>query len=175
MDAKEFNQLLQSHKNDVTAANELHLYCLTIIKKRLLFRNGSNDLESLAHSILERFIANPPDKYIFTPVSYLNKCTDNFLSNLKRKESREIALTQDLSYEQSFDALETVETFRQLEEYIGKEDAYLVYGHCVERVEENQLAKEIGISYTAARQRISRALKKLKKILKKDVTKLDFF
>lgn len=175
MDAKEFNELIKLHKTDVNAANELHLYCLSIFKKRLLYRNGQNDLESLAHSILERFITNLPNGYVVSPVSYLNKCTDYYLSNLKRKESHEVALAQDFSYEQSFDALETLETFRLLEEYLGKEDAYLVYGHCVEKVEEKQLAIETGITYTAARQRISRALKKLKKILKGNVTKLDFF
>lgn len=170
MDAKEFNKLINLYKSNKNDANELLLYCLKIIKMRLLFRNGLNDLESFAHSVLEKFISNLPDHYITFPTAYLNKCTDNYLFTLKSKKVRETALTCDISYEQRYEALEKLEIFRELEKHLNKLDAALIYGHCIEEVPQKQLAKEFKMSYSAVRQRISRAKKKLKIVLSKNVT-----
>lgn len=169
MDAKRINELIKLYKCNKNAADELQLHCLKIIKKRLLFRNGLKDLESLSHSILEHFISNLPD-YIVFPTAYLNKCTDNYLSTRKKKNNRETALSCDISYEQRFEALEKLEVFRELEKHLNKEDAILIYGHCVENVPEKQLAEELKMSYPAVRQRISRGKKKLKIIFSQNVT-----
>lgn len=170
MDAKEFNELKNLYKCNKNATDRLQLHCLQVIKKRLLFRNGLKDLENLAHSILEKFISNLPDHYIVAPISYLNRCTDNYLSTLKSKNERETALTSDISYEQRFEALEKFEFFCELEEHLGKLDAILIYSHCVEKIPELQLAKELKMPYTAVRQRICRAKKKLKTIFSQNVT-----
>lgn len=170
MNAKEFNELIKLYGRNKNAAVDLHLHCLKIIKKRLLFRNGINDLESLAHSILEKFISNLPDYYIFSPTAFLNKCTDNYLSTLKTKKERETALTCDISYEQRFEALEEFEIFHKLEKHLGKLDAILIFCHCIEKIPEKQLAKDLNMTYTAVRQRVSRSKKKLKLIFGRHVT-----
>lgn len=172
MSVAEFNNLLKLYRNDTDAANRLNLYCLKVIKKRLLFRNGLKDLESIAHSILLKFITKLPD-YVLFPVAYLNKCTDNHLSTLKSKREREIALTSDISYEQSFEELDKFDIISELEQYLDKLDVDLIYGYCVEDIPEKVLAVKYNISYEAARQRISRSKKKLRTIFGKDVTMSD--
>ena len=173
MDAQEFNKLLIQRKYDETASGKFYDYCLMIIKRRLLFRNGLKDLETIAHSIMEKFVTYVPDYYIAAPVTYINKSVDNYLSTHKNQNSREEELTCEVSYEQRFEELEALELFCELEKHLSELDAYLIYAHIVEKVPEKELAKELKLSYPLVRKRISRGLKKMKKFYEEDVTKND--
>lgn len=164
MDAKEFNDLLKVYEYDPGAANKLFAFCLSVIQKRLRYCNGSDDLESLSHSILAKFIKNIPD-YVLFPEAYLCKCTNNYLSSLKKKEHKDLPLIKDICYEQRFNELEKFDIFNELEKHLDNLDAVLIYGHYVEDIPEKQLAEENGLKPSTARQRICRAKKKLKKIL----------
>ena len=173
MNAREFNELKLKRKYDQAASAQFYDYCLMIIKRRLLYRNGLKDLGTTAHSIMVKFVKYLPDHYISAPVTYINKSVDNYLSTNKSKNSREEELTYEVSYEQRFDALEASEVYRNLEKYLSEEDAYLIYAHIIEGIPEKELANSLKMSYPLVRQRISRGLKKLKKFYEEDVTKYD--
>ena len=170
MDVKEFNKLLKLSKYDSVAAYNLNIYCLSVIKRRLLFRNEFDNLESLSHAVLQAFCEREKRGYINCPVAYLQKCTDNFLSNRKRKESRYVPLNKEIPCEQYFESLEKEELYQFLVSKIGEVNAKIMYLRCVENAPEKDIAGmlKLDIRYDAVRQRIKRNKDILKEIFENE-------
>ncbi len=166
MEIEEFNKLLKEYHTDKNSATELCRYCLANIKRRVfsLYRN-IYDAEDLARDILANFIRFLPKHYVFAPMKYLNKVTDNYIKKHYSNYEEILPISVNFSYEQNFEKLEKSEVMILLKKYLCKSAAEAVYLKVIEAMPETKIAKRLNLSYGYVRVLLCQSMKTLKEEL----------
>ena len=170
MNSITFNRCLAQIKTSESAFREIYEYYLPKIKYHLKFRFGDQvDFEDVAHDLFTRLIRMEKPPWVDNPTAWVYKICDNIaLDAIKQKsgftaidERTAISAQAQVDYER----VEENSAFFAVLRNIDSEDAELVKLIIWDGYNIKEAAKIIGVSHGAARQRYSRALKKLKMYL----------
>lgn len=156
---------MKAKKKDEQAVVILNKYCIKAITHHLSLKfNNKNEVEDWAHDVFTyRILSNLPDKYIDYPKAWLYKVADNYVCTELKKQHRTLEYKDDIYSDKEF-----VDLYNKyiLEEVLKDEDELTVkililnlhYGYTFE-----EIAILLKIKPATARQRASRAKRKIKK------------
>lgn len=171
MRPQDFNRLLRQLKTSEAAFREIYEYYLPRIKYRVVSKYGGRvDFEDVAHDVFTKLIRMEAPPEVQSPNAWIYRICDNAVMDALRRTGREVGLNEDiLSAPQTgpltVGEVEADSDFFSVLSHLGKEDAELVRLVIWEGYNLKEAAGLLGMGHGAARQRYSRALKKLKDYL----------
>ncbi len=127
------------------------------------------EFEDVAHEFFTRLIRMEKPPWVDNPTAWVYKICDNIALDLIRKNGFSDTIDERTAIsaqaQEDFDSIEENSAFFAVLRNIDEEDAQLVKLVIWDGYNIKEAAKIMGINHGAARQRYSRALKKLKKYL----------
>lgn len=165
MEARSFNRLLKSIKNDENSFNELYRFYARRIVYRLSLTYGRELAEDVAHDFFLKLIM--PDheyQYIDRPTSWVYACCDNIAKTKIKSEFKYVPLDASIECPCIDDLVppDLQSAFNELDEITCKIlKLYYWEGYNLEEISEM-----LNIKYATVRKKHSRAKAKLKKFLK---------
>lgn len=170
INSAQFNALIiQAKKKNEQAIVILNKYCIKAIIRHLSLKfNNSNEVEDWAHDVFTyRILSNLPDKFISHPKAWLYKVADNYVFTELKKQKRTLEYKDDIYTDKEF-----VDLYNKymLDEVLKDEDELTVkililnlhYGYTFD-----EIAILLKIKSATARQRASRAKRKIRKVVTK--------
>lgn len=171
MTSEAFNKYLKRIRTDEKAFRAIYEYYLPKIKYHVLSKYGrSVDFEDVAHDAFTKLIRleDPPE--VENPTAWIYKICDNAANDQISARGGELPLDErvDASPPPSVKTLADAESESDYFSLVGKlerSDAEIVLLITFEGYNLKEAAEILGLSHVAARQKYSRALKKLKILL----------
>ncbi len=168
MNSARFNKLFKRISDSESAFREIYEYFLPKIKYRVFSKYGNSvDFEDVAHDVFTRLLSIKDPPQVDNPIAYVYKICDNVaLDHLRKKKS---TVPLDENYGTSADEIAFEEgemCFFSALKLIDEDSAGIVRMVLWEGYNLREVSEILGISYGAARQKYSRAVKKLKEKIK---------
>ncbi len=164
METQKFNILLKLVRYDENAFEELYQYYARRIVFHLSATYGRELAEDISHEFFMKLITGQIEyKYIDKPTSWIYTCCENMAKTRIRLDSKYGILYDNLEYkEKLYESIEVKNILDTLDE-LSKNIIFLYYweGYNLEEISEI-----VQIKYATVRKRHSRAIAKLRKILK---------
>lgn len=169
MNADTFNRYLSELKTSEAAFRKIYEYYLPKLKVHILSRFGRQvDFEDVAHDLFTKLIRADALPWVENPTAWMYKICDNLaLDHLRRKDNGvplDERIASGLEGESRLNAEGDTGFFDLLDRLDGDERE-IVKLIIWEGYNLKEGAKLLKISHGAARQKYSRALKKLKGLL----------
>ena len=172
MNTEAFNRYLRQIRNSEQAFCKIYEYYLPKIKYHVISKYGNSvDFEDVAHDAFTRIIRleNPPE--VENPTAWIYKICDNVANDHLQKKRGQISLDERLEAPPpasviTISSAESDLDYFTLLSMLDASDAEIVRLVTWEGYNLKEAADIMGISHGAARQRYSRALKKLGALLK---------
>lgn len=164
MEAKEFNKLLKQIKYDRNAFNEIYAYYFIKIKRYVEVNyRDLNSAEDIAQQTFLSLYVNPPAEYIGAPATWLYTIAANRAKTILKRENRVVLVDDEVlncvEYVMNESKMEVRRLLDMLDDLSRKIVALNIwFGFTFE-----EIAVKLKINPATARQRASRAYKKLKK------------
>lgn len=164
MDTREFNSKLKRIKYDAEAFDELYQYYARRIVFHLSATYGRELAEDVSHEFFIKLISGKIDyTYIEKPTIWVYKCCENLAKTKIRLDSKYEPLYDNVDYkEQFYESIEVKIGIDKLDQ-LSKKIIFMYYWEGYNLEEISEILK---IKYATVRKRHSRAIAKLKKILK---------
>lgn len=166
----DFNYHLKHAKNKTRSFDLLYEYCLSIIKKHIVYRFGLKNFDSflsnVPHDVFTRVILEyPPKGFIASPSGYLCKAASNFVISLYSSEdNKTVELDENYHYmpeyedEFEFESEEIERAWNSLDE----KSRYILYMNEYLDYRLTEIADIMGERSDYVRTKKSRALKALR-------------
>lgn len=167
-ESKEFNKLLKTIKFDKKSQEIFCFKYYNKLKMHVFAKYGSfSDWEDIVHDVIKKIFntdwTNYP--YVDKPINWLYAIADNHAKDLLRSTNRICEFNESSYYDFNIDYINLRSDVRNALKQLDVELQYIIYSYYWLGKELYSIADEIGISYTNARVKISRARKLLKKYL----------
>ena len=167
MDKLTFNRLLKKAKYNTVAFEKLFVFYYKRIVFHLTCSFGKTVAEDAAQEFFLNIIKKDYQTEITNPTAWVYACAENIAKRMISKECDSVCLdtidhtiiTNNLSI------LSKEELFGDLYEELNKlsnEEIHIIYLIYWEGYNLKEIAEILGITYSSARQKHSRAIKKLK-------------
>lgn len=170
MDSDTFNKYLRRMKTDEKAFRKIYKYYLPKIKYRVISKYGNSvDFEDVAHDVFTRLFRYDNYPFVENPTSWIYKICDNTVMDDLRKYRNETPLNDGMLSVQSSENLSEAEgdaNFFGVLRNLDGESAEIVKLVFWDGYNLKEISAILGINYGTVRQKYSRALKKLRGILK---------
>ena len=171
MNSEAFNKYLKQMRTSEKAFRAVNEYYLPKIKYHVISLYGNSvDFEDVAHDAFTKMIRleNPPE--VTNPTAWVYRICDNVANDYLREKKGIITLDERMEAPstsvKTVSAAESEADYFTLIRKLGKEDSEIILLVTWEGYNLKEAAEILGLTHGAARQRYSRALKKLKAILK---------
>ncbi len=163
MEKRKFNIILKRIKNDDKAFEELYQYYARRIVFHLTPIYGRELAEDVSHEFFLKLISGKIEyKYIEKPTTWIYKCCDNIAKTRIRLDSKYEPLYDNIEYKEFYESIEVKIDLDKLDQ-LSKKIILMYYWEGYNLEEISEILK---INYATVRKRHSRAIGKLKKILK---------
>ena len=171
MNAETFNKYLKQIRNSERAFREIYEYYLPKIKYHVKAKYGNGvDFEDVAHDVFTKLIrlADPPE--VENPTAWIYRICDNAANDQLAAKRGEVPLDEKIGVSPpasvvTISAAESESDYFSLVNKLPEDDAEIVILVTWEGYNLKEAADILGLTHGAARQKYSRALKKLKAIL----------
>ena len=171
MKADVFNRLLKQLKGSEQAFRQIYEYYLPRIKYHVASKYGSRvDFEDVAHDLFTKLIRMESPPEVQSPTAWIYRICDNIVLDKLRRTRGEVELNESISAAPITGSLTEAEVdsnadFFKILSHLDNESSQLVRLVVWDGYNLKEAAQILKIGYGAARQRYSRALKKLKDYL----------
>lgn len=163
MEKRKFNAILKRIKKDDEAFTELYQYYARRIIFHLTPIYGRELAEDVLHEFFLKLLAEKTEfQYIERPTTWVYRCCDNIAKTRIRLDSKYEALYDDADHREFYESIEVKLGIEKLDP-LSKKIIFMYYWEGYNLEEISDLLK---LKYATVRKRHSRAISKLKKILK---------
>lgn len=173
MNAEKINRCLKRLRYDRDAFTEIYNFYLPKIKKRVLFRFGQKvDFEDVAHELFTKLITGDDFHYVESPTSWIYRICDNLCIDYLKKKGQTVNIDDVPPSELICEAPETEngefenEGFFAIISSLDERSRQVIKLRHFDGYNLKEIAVLLNIPHANVRKIYSRALKKLKKILK---------
>lgn len=167
MDQATFNKLLKKAGHDTCAFETLFCHYYKRIVLHLFRVFGRTVAEDAAQEFFVNIIRKEPQGKITNPTAWVYACAENIAKRMIGKESNNVCLDviENTVISTNLELLSQEELFGDLYQVIKKltdEEQRIIYLLYWEGYNLKEVSEIIGISHSSARQKHSRAIKKMK-------------
>lgn len=167
-EVREFNDMLRKIKYDKDARQIFFSKYYNRLHEHMRLKYGSYpDWQDIVHDVVTKLIETDwtDYPYIERPISWLFTIADNHAKDLFKKSNRICEFKEYCYSDFSIEYIEMRNDVRNAMDKLDRDSQYIIYANHWLGKELYTIAEEMGKSYVSVRVQISRARKKLEKLL----------